>query len=141
MSINFAILHYRTDFCVAGEMSESGLRSTIGNRVCAKSVPGVRIPISPPEYVPPKGVCDNTNCINARKGVFFYLAICFWKDGRAAECGGLENRFTGTPGNEGSNPSPSARISDPVYACHGRDFCLIYRIVSNVPKGSNAPKG
>ncbi len=29
-------------------MSESGLRSTIGNRVCAKSVPGVRIPISPP---------------------------------------------------------------------------------------------
>lgn len=32
-----------------------------------------------------------------------------WKDGRAAECGGLENRFTGTPGNEGSNPSPSAR--------------------------------
>lgn len=35
-----------------------------------------------------------------------------WKDGRAAECGGLENRFTGTPGNEGSNPSPSAR------SCH-----------------------
>lgn len=24
-----------------------------------------------------------------------------WKDGRAAECGGLENRFTGTPGNRG----------------------------------------
>ena len=32
----------------AGEMSESGLRSTIGNRVYAKSVSGVRIPISPP---------------------------------------------------------------------------------------------
>ncbi len=24
------------------------------------------------------------------------------------ECGGLENRFAGTPGNEGSNPSSSA---------------------------------
>ena len=30
------------------ESCPSGLRSTIGNRVCAKSVPGVRIPISPP---------------------------------------------------------------------------------------------
>ena len=40
-----------------------------------------------------------------------------WKDGRAAECGGLENRFTGTPGNEGSNPSPSARVPNP--------FCLV----------------
>lgn len=30
-------------------MSESGLRSTIGNRVYAKSVSGVRIPISPPD--------------------------------------------------------------------------------------------
>ena len=25
------------------------------------------------------------------------------------ECGGLENRFTGSPGDEGSNPSSSAR--------------------------------
>ena len=25
------------------------------------------------------------------------------------ECGGLENRFTGAPGDEGSNPSSSAR--------------------------------
>ena len=25
------------------------------------------------------------------------------------ECGGLENRFTGNPGDEGSNPSSSAR--------------------------------
>ena len=31
------------------------------------------------------------------------------KGGRAAECGGLENRFTGNPGDEGSNPSSSAR--------------------------------
>ena len=32
----------------------------------------------------------------------------FWKGGRAAECGGLENRFAHNMGNEGSNPSPSA---------------------------------
>ena len=31
------------------------------------------------------------------------------KGGRAAECGGLENRFAHNMGNEGSNPSPSAR--------------------------------
>ena len=31
-----------------------------------------------------------------------------WKGGRAAECGGLENRFASNRGNEGSNPSPSA---------------------------------
>lgn len=30
------------------------------------------------------------------------------KGGRAAECGGLENRFAHNMGNEGSNPSPSA---------------------------------
>ena len=29
--------------------------------------------------------------------------------GRVVECGGLENRFTGNPGDEGSNPSSSAR--------------------------------
>lgn len=34
-------------------MSESGLRSTIGNRVYAKSVSGVRIPSSPPPYIEP----------------------------------------------------------------------------------------
>ena len=32
----------------------AGRRSTIGNRVCAKSVSGVRIPISPPEYFRPR---------------------------------------------------------------------------------------
>src|SRR3954447_21538694 len=30
------------------------------------------------------------------------------RGGRAVECGGLENRFAGSPGDEGSNPSPSA---------------------------------
>ena len=31
-----------------------------------------------------------------------------WKDGRAVEGGGLENRYTVLNGIEGSNPSPSA---------------------------------
>ena len=30
------------------------------------------------------------------------------RGGRVVECGGLENRFTGNPGDEGSNPSSSA---------------------------------
>ncbi len=30
------------------------------------------------------------------------------RGGRVVECGGLENRFTGAPGDEGSNPSSSA---------------------------------
>ena len=30
------------------------------------------------------------------------------RGGRVVECGGLENRFTGIPGDEGSNPSSSA---------------------------------
>ena len=34
--------------------------------------------------------------------------ITLWRGGRAVECGGLENRFTGQPGNQGSNPCPSA---------------------------------
>ena len=34
------------------------------------------------------------------------------RGGRAVECGGLENRWPGTPGPEGSNPSPSAQDSD-----------------------------
>ena len=33
------------------------------------------------------------------------------RGGRVVECGGLENRFTRNPGNEGSNPSSSARES------------------------------
>ena len=41
-------------------------------------------------------------------------AICWFdhtsrRGGRAVECGGLENRFTGQPGNQGSNPCLSAR--------------------------------
>ena len=33
------------------------------------------------------------------------------RGGRAVECGGLENRFTGEPGNQGSNPCLSAIAS------------------------------
>ena len=32
------------------------------------------------------------------------------RGGRVVECGGLENRFTGAPGDEGSNPSSSASL-------------------------------
>lgn len=67
-------------------MSESGLRSTIGNRVYAKSVSGVRIPISPPVDTMPVGMLTRFGAIatriiiepfverGARKSVFFYQA-------------------------------------------------------------------
>lgn len=148
--------------CKPGEMSESGLRSTIGNRVYATSVSGVRIPISPPVITAPgngglpiragspesdgdsnpRGEHSPVGCVRPRAharghrffaerrnghphlsasnygsrkwGLAYTLRLSTEsphtrKGGRAAECGGLENRFTGTPGNEGSNPSPSAR--------------------------------
>ncbi len=38
------------------------------------------------------------------------------------ECGGLENRFTGNPGDEGSNPSSSASFSWPEWSLSGRGF-------------------
>ena len=42
------------------------------------------------------------------------------RGGRAVECGGLENRFTGNPGNQGSNPCLSAMsINAPTGA-----FCM-----------------
>ena len=36
------------------------------------------------------------------------------RGGRVVECGGLENRFTRNPGNEGSNPSSSAMVNTQV---------------------------
>ncbi len=110
-------------------MSESGLRSTIGNRVYAKSVSGVRIPISPPVNPTPSGVLlrhgsssglvqiEHRSLYQKRSRERFLLTNSAthlvvrsgtWKGGRAAECGGLENRFASNRGNEGSNPSPSA---------------------------------
>ena len=109
-------------------MSESGLRSTIGNRVYAKSVSGVRIPISPPVNPTPSGVLlrhgsssglvqiEHRSLYQKRSRERFLLTNSAthlvvrsgtWKGGRAAECGGLENRFTGDPGDQGSNPRPS----------------------------------
>ena len=38
------------------------------------------------------------------------------------ECGGLENRFTGIPGDEGSNPSSSARKSKALAAARAFSF-------------------
>ena len=51
----FAILYCRCMICRQPNMERcpSWPRSTIGNRVCAKSVSGVRIPISPPEFSTP----------------------------------------------------------------------------------------
>lgn len=93
--------------------------------MCAKSVPRVRIPISPPDY---------SRALEARaiKGSFAARIGCEAplrsarvgaddrpetgpshpkrRGGRAVECGGLENRFTGNPGDQGSNPCPSASL-------------------------------
>lgn len=46
------------------------------------------------------------------------------------ECGGLENRFTGNPGDEGSNPSSSASFPSkrPSLTELGRFFLQLRRI-------------
>ena len=41
------------------------------------------------------------------------------------ECGGLENRFTGAPGDEGSNPSSSASLVATLVDSHNRTFLCI----------------
>ena len=48
------------------------------------------------------------------------------RGGRAVECGGLENRFTGKPGNQGSNPCLSASANNvPIGAfSHFRGLCM-----------------
>ena len=84
----------------------AGRRCTIGNRVYAKSVSGVRIPISPPE-LSRRNLYGNAFFIQSalKTGRLHPMR----RGGRVVECGGLENRFTGNPGDEGSNPSSSAR--------------------------------
>lgn len=55
------------------------------------------------------------------------------RGGRAVECGGLENRFTRNPGNEGSNPSSSA--SNPA----GSETGLLLFCPGNAGKGFPTP--
>ena len=94
----------------------AGRRSTIGNRVCPKRVSGVRIPISPPEKV-------------TRFGAFHISGAQaphpMRRGGRVVECGGLENRFTGAPGDEGSNPSSSAIFGSDILPYPG-PFLSVY---------------
>ena len=75
----------------------AGRRSTIGNRVCPKRVSGVPLGGASP----------------LRRG------------GRVVECGGLENRFTGAPGDEGSNPSSSAIFGSDILPYPG-PFLSVY---------------
>ena len=84
----------------------AGRRCTIGNRVYAKSVSGVRIPISPPDY---SGGTFYGNAFFIQSALKTGRLHPMRRGGRVVECGGLENRFTGNPGDEGSNPSSSAR--------------------------------
>ena len=52
----------------------------------------------------------------------FSLDRAAWRGGRAVECGGLENRFTCVPGNEGSNPSSSASYANQSPLTEGGSF-------------------
>ena len=47
------------------------------------------------------------------------------RGGRVVECGGLENRFTGAPGDEGSNPSSSAIFGSDILPYPG-PFLSVY---------------
>ena len=94
----------------------AGRRSTIGNRVCPKRVSGVRIPISPPEKVTRFGAfhISGAQALHPMR-----------RGGRVVECGGLENRFTGAPGDEGSNPSSSAIFGSDILPYPG-PFLSVY---------------
>ena len=84
------------------ESCPSGRRSTIGNRVGAKSVSRVQIPDSPPvAFLATRSPQGGASFHPMRRG------------GRVVECGGLENRLSGNPGYEGSNPSSSASFLIP----------------------------
>ena len=54
---------------------------------------------------------SNSPPADFRRGPDHVSAVSYTsrRGGRVVECGGLENRFTRNPGNEGSNPSSSAR--------------------------------
>ena len=98
----------------------AGRRCTIGNRVYAKSVSGVRIPISPPE-LSRRNLYGNAFFIQSalKTGRLHPMR----RGGRVVECGGLENRLARNPGHGGSNPPSSA--SSNAYR-HGKPclFCF-----------------
>ena len=99
------------------ESCPSGRRSTIGNRVGVKSVSRVQIPDSPPVAYSAARL-SGAPIHPTRRG------------GRVVECGGLENRLSGNPGYEGSNPSSSARwYTSPVPL--GTGFFAVERRDSN----------
>ena len=98
------------------ESCPSGRRSTIGNRVGVKSVSRVQIPDSPPVAYSAARL-SGAPIHPTRRG------------GRVVECGGLENRLSGNPGYEGSNPSSSARwytspvpLGSRVFCCRAQGF-------------------
>ena len=84
----------------------AGRRCTIGNRVYAKSVSGVRIPISPPE-LSRRNLYGNAFFIQSalKTGRLHPMR----RGGRVVECGGLENRFTGNPVTRVRIPPPPPR--------------------------------
>ena len=94
------------------ESCPSGRRSTIGNRVGVKSVSRVQIPDSPPVAYSAARL-SGAPIHPTRRG------------GRVVECGGLENRLSGNPGYEGSNPSSSARWYTSPVPLGSRVFLLL----------------
>ena len=70
-----------------------------------------RCPSWPKEHdwkscIPQKGIRGSNPRLSA-------ILATLRRGGRAVECGGLENRFTGEPGNQGSNPCLSAMKQRP----------------------------
>lgn len=57
----------------------------------------------------PKARQRNCSLASPKRPAFYQVwSSLKRRGGRVVECGGLENRFTGIPGDEGSNPSSSA---------------------------------
>ena len=66
------------------------------------------------------------------------------RGGRVVECGGLENRFARNPGNEGSNPSSSARVTTALATAGAFSFPRNFQGFEPMrwnsgPQGKNAP--
>ena len=81
----------------------AGRRSTIGNRVYARSVSGVRIPISPPEFFARERVAHHIRGLGPHPTEG-------WQSGRLRRS---RKPFHPYRGDQGSNPCPSARNEQP----------------------------